>query len=189
MIWRDNMYAIVAHFDQETESSIKKVWSDFSTHSISKYAEEIPNRRPHITLASYKNLNLDEFIPVFDDYYQTQKRLPLTFNVLGTFIKSSALFLTPTPTIKLLNFHTQHHHHFDDYNDNPNSLYLPDRWIPHCTIANRLSNDKVEEAITFCSKNLSIIHSYIEEIAIITTIMENKQCVSAPTVHAISLIK
>lgn len=181
------MYAIVAHFDRETETIINKIWSDLSTHSISKYAEEIPDRRPHITLASYKNLNLEGFIPVFDDYYQSQNRLPLTFNMLGTFLKSSALFLTPTPSIKLLNFHTQHHQHFDQYNDNPNSLYLPDRWIPHCTIANRLSSGKLEEAFTFCSKNLPIIHAQIKEVAIITTIMENNQCVSAPTVHSISL--
>ncbi|WP_075619558.1 2'-5' RNA ligase family protein [Paenisporosarcina indica] len=181
------MYAIVAHFDRETELIIKKVWSDLSTHSISKYAEEIPDRRPHITLASYKNLSLEQFIPVFDDFYQSQSKLPLTLNVLGTFFNSSALFLTPTPSLQLVNFHTQHHKHFNQYNDNPNSLYLPDRWIPHCTIANRLSTDKLEEAYTFCSKNLPIIHAHIEEVTIITTIMENNHCVSAPTVHSVSL--
>ena len=166
------MYAIVAHFDLETESTIKEVWSDLSDHSISKYAEEITVRRPHITLASYKNLDLDKFIPVFDDYYQSQTRIPLTFNVLGTFFNSSTLFLTPTPSLKLLNFHSQHHQYFEIFNDNPNSLYLPGRWIPHCTVANRLSNMKLEEAFTLCSQSLHTIHAQIEEVAIITTIYD-----------------
>ena len=181
------MYAIVAHFDSETESTIKEVWSDLSDHSISKYAEEIPDRRPHITLASYKNLDLDKFIPVFNDYYQSQSRIPLTFNVLGTFFNSSTLFLTPTPSLKLLNFHSEHHHNFEMFNDNPNSLYLPDRWIPHCTIANRLSNIKLEEAFSFCSQSLHSIQAHIEEVAIITTSYDKDACISAPTVHALSL--
>lgn len=181
------MYAIVAHFDQETESLIKKVWSDLSVHSISTYAEEIPYRRPHITLASYKDLNLAEFIPVFDDFYQSHSRLPLTFNVLGSFFYSGALFLTPTPSIKLLDFHAQHHRNFEMFNDNPNSLYLPDRWIPHCTIANRLREGKLKEAYAFCSKSLKTIYAQIEEVAIITTIYENNICTGAPTVHSIPL--
>lgn len=181
------MYAVVAHFDKETEMNIKKLWSDLSDRSISKYAEEIPDRRPHITIASYKDLDLDKFIPTYDEYYQSKPSVPLTLNVLGTFLNSSALFLTPTPSLKLLNFHKNHHKHFEMFNDNPNSLYLPGHWMPHCTIANRLTKDKLEEAFSFCSQSLKYIHAQIEEVAIITTVFENKSIVGAPTIHSIPL--
>lgn len=45
------MYGVVAHFDEKTEHSIKEIWKELSELSISTYAEEVPNRRPHITLA------------------------------------------------------------------------------------------------------------------------------------------
>lgn len=181
------MYAVVAHFNKKTELAIKKVWSDLSDNSISEYAKEIPNRRPHITIASYDKLDLEEYIPLFDEYYKSKSSLSLTLNVLGTFLNSGALFLSPTPSLELLNFHNQHHLNFEAYNDNPNSLYLPDNWIPHCTIANRLSHDKLEEAFIFCTQSLETLHAFIDEIAIINIIYEKNSCNSAPIIHTISL--
>ena len=77
------MHAVVAHFDQETESVIKKLWNELSDCSISTYAQEVADRRPHITLASYKNLDLDAFIPNFDQYYHSQPSLPLALMCWG----------------------------------------------------------------------------------------------------------
>lgn len=52
-----------------------------------------------------------------------------------------------------------------------------------------LIKDKLEDAFTFCSMSMKTLHAHIEEIAIITTIVEIKSCVNAPTVHSISLNK
>lgn len=177
------MYGVVAHFDKQTEQRIKDIWRELSDLSISTYAEEVPNRRPHITLASYNHLKIDEYVILFKSFYASKYRLSLSLNSLGTFMSSGLLFFAPTPSIQLLNFHKEHHDYFQSFEDNPDSLYLPEKWVPHCTIANRLSIDKLKEAIEYCTNRMKSIEGIITEITIIKAIYEHGKCISAPTIY------
>lgn len=69
---------------------------------------------------------------------------------------------------------------FERFNDNPISLYLPDSWIPHCTIANRLSQEKLTEAFNDCSKRHSTILGQIVEVALINVSDERQ----APIIYS-----
>lgn len=42
------MFAVVAHFDQKTEQTINTLWKGLSASSISNYAYEVSDRKPHI---------------------------------------------------------------------------------------------------------------------------------------------
>jgi 2'-5' RNA ligase len=161
------MYGIICMFDEVTEEIIKGIWNDLKTNNISSYAFEVKDRRPHITLASYENINLDLYIKLFTDFYENQQKIDIVLSSLGTFFNSGTLFLSPTPSKSLLQLHEKHHKQFGDFNDNPNSLYLPGKWVPHSTLANRLSAPKLVEAITFCSKSMAPIKGEINEISII----------------------
>jgi len=49
-----------------------------------------------------------------------------------------------------LTFHKKHHQLFGRFNDGTDSLYVPGTWIPHCTLANRLSVEKLKDAYLHC---------------------------------------
>lgn len=168
------MYAVIAIFDHKTEQTIKNIWEELMDQSISFYAYEIEDRRPHITLASYNQLNQNDFIRDMDWFYDKQISVPINFNSIGSFLNSGTLYLSPTFTKGLFELHVNHHQHFKQYNDEPNSLYLPNNWIPHCTIANRLSSTKLAEAFAYCSKRCKIINGAIKEIALIKLLDKNK---------------
>lgn len=51
------MYGLIALFDEKTEQIIKDIWKELKEQSISFYAYEVEDRIPHITLASYNDLN------------------------------------------------------------------------------------------------------------------------------------
>ncbi len=51
------MYGVVALFDAKTEQIIKDIWTELREKSISFYADEVVDRKPHITLASYHSLD------------------------------------------------------------------------------------------------------------------------------------
>jgi hypothetical protein len=51
------MYGVVALFDAKTEQIIKDIWTELKEKSISFYADEVVDRKPHITLASYHNID------------------------------------------------------------------------------------------------------------------------------------
>ncbi|TQR19414.1 2'-5' RNA ligase family protein [Psychrobacillus vulpis] len=174
------MYALIAILDEKTELIIKDIWKELYEKSISIYAYEVENRIPHITLASYNDLNKAEYVKQMDEFYEDKSAIDITFHSIGSFLNSGALFFSPTVTIELMEFHSNHHRYFERFNDNPNSLYLPNNWIPHCTLANRLSPEKLSEAFNYCSKRNSTIQGKIKEVALIDVTNKNK----APIVYS-----
>ncbi|MFS0615631.1 2'-5' RNA ligase family protein [Lederbergia ruris] len=180
------MYGLIALFDERTEQLIRDIWKELKERSISTYAYEVEDRRPHITLAIYNNIkNKTDFIKQMDVIYKNQLAIDIKFNAIGSFLKSGALFFSPTITEDLINFHSNHHKNFKRYNDDPNSLYLPDNWIPHCTIANRLSPEKLAEAFRYCSQRNSTIFGKIVELALIDGSDKSK----APIIYSKELSK
>lgn len=174
------MYGLVALFDERTEKIIKEIWKELQEKSISFYANEVENRRPHITLASYKNLNRIEYLNQMEEFYEGKQAIDINFNSIGSFLNSGALFFSPIVTKELIELHTSHHKYFEKFNDDPNSLYLPNSWIPHCTLANRLSAEKLSEAFNYCSKRNNTITGKIKEVAIIDVSFKNK----APIIYS-----
>ncbi|GHH99462.1 2'-5' RNA ligase family protein [Neobacillus kokaensis] len=179
------MYGLIAIFDETTEQLIKTIWKELYERSISAYAYEVEDRIPHITLASYNNLNISDFIEQINEIYENQPAIDIKFNSIGSFLNSGALFYSPTMTKDLFEFHANHHKKFEQFNDDPNSLYIPDHWIPHCTIANRLSLEKLTEAFHYCTKRISTIQGKIVGVALIDVSDKSK----APIIYSKELIK
>ncbi|WP_066501297.1 2'-5' RNA ligase family protein [Abyssisolibacter fermentans] len=161
------MYGVLAYFDSETEKYFKNLWQQLVDNNISYYSEEVKDRRPHITIADYNKLDEKKFIKDMDKFYNSKPKIQVTLSVLGTFLNSGTLFIAPTLSKELLNFHNRYHEYFEQYNDEPSSFYLPDKWIPHCTIANRLSQKKLLDAFNYCSQNIGIIKAQISELTLI----------------------
>ncbi|MGE7924176.1 2'-5' RNA ligase family protein [Viridibacillus arvi] len=179
------MYGLIAIFDEQTEQIIKDIWKELKEKSISFYAYEVEDRIPHITLASYNDLNLSYLTKQLDVYYEGKQAIDITFNTIGSFLNSGALFLSPTVTAGLIELHTNHHKNFNQFNDDPNSMYLPNRWIPHCTIANRLSPENLSKAFDYCSKRNATISGQIKEIVLINVSIKNK----APIIYSKKFIE
>lgn len=180
------MYGVVVHFDEATELYIKKLWLELSERNISRYAEQVPGRRPHMTIASYSDLALDEFTDQFDELYRSGSRLQLNFSTLGSFIRSGALLLTPNVSAELVHFHQRHHEHFIQHAES-DPLYAPGNWIPHCTIANRLSIVKLLEAFNYCTNRMDVLQAEVAEITLIRSEYSGNTCIGAPSVHSIIL--
>ena len=143
---------------------------------ISGYVDEVPNRRPHLTLADYSNLDEAEFMDMFDRFYNARAGFSLNFGMLGTFIGSGTLFLAPNPAAELLKFHAEHHQYFSRYADEANSLYAPNAWVPHCTIASRLDERKLPEALLYCTGSIQTFIAEIREVSLIKLKYLNNRC-------------
>lgn len=179
------MYGLIALFDDTTEKLVKKLWKELKDKSISFYAYEVEDRRPHITLASYNRLNKPNFIEQMETFYEDKSAIEITFSTIGSFLNSGALFYSPIVTKGLIELHSNHHNNFEEFNDDPNSLYLPDNWIPHCTIANRLPPEKLSEAFDYCSKRNGSVFGKIVELALIDVSNKGK----APIIYSKELKK
>ncbi|MGD6967489.1 2'-5' RNA ligase family protein [Rossellomorea vietnamensis] len=176
------MYGLIALFDEKTEKTVRGIWKELKEQSISDYAYEVIDRIPHITLASCRSIKEDSFIDRMEEVYHTQKLVDITFNSLGSFMKSGSLFLFPVVTEELTNLHSSYYEAFKEFKVKNNPLYESDEWVPHCTLANRLSVKKLAEAFTYCSTNVGVVSGAINEIALIKV-----QGDTAPVIHSIKL--
>lgn len=167
-------YALVGYLDYETEIYFKGVWKYLSENNITQYGVEKEGKRPHITIADYDKLDVDNFLEILNEFYEKKSNIKISLNILGTFINTGTLFLAPTLSTELINFHSSHHEYFKAFNENENSLYLPGRWTPHCTIASRLSDDNMIQAFMYCKSNLNKIYGKINEIALIEVELNDK---------------
>ncbi|KGX84879.1 2'-5' RNA ligase family protein [Pontibacillus marinus] len=181
------MYAVVGYFGPQTEEQIQAIWKDLSEQGISDYAYRVGGNRPHITFAGYDEVDESSFITDLESYYNDKEAVDVEMNVLGTFIGSSTLFITPIMTKELLNFHCDHHEAFHSYQDNPESLYQPGKWIPHCTIANYLDGDALQQAFDYCSKQLTPLKATIQEISLIKVVREEGEVKEAVNLFSVTL--
>ncbi|MBL4938297.1 2'-5' RNA ligase family protein [Clostridium sp. YIM B02515] len=180
------MYAVAALFDTETEKCIKNLWNGLSDKGISNYGQEAKDRRAHITIADYNNLDKNSFIELAEEVYKDKNQIEISLSILGTFVKSGTLFVSAAITTELHELHKNYHDKFAEFNDDPNSFYLPGKWVPHCTIASRLNDENMLKAFDYCSKELKMIKGKITEIALLEFKEFNEAgvCINAPIIYS-----
>lgn len=185
------MYAVAALFDNATEKCIKNLWNSLRDKEISNYGQEVKDRRAHITIADYNNLDKNSFIELMEEVYKDKNEIEISLSILGTFIKSGTLFVSAVITTELQEFHKSYHDRFSKFNDDPNSFYLPGKWVPHCTIASRLNDENMLKAFDYCSKELKMIKGKITEIALLEFQEFNEAgvCINAPIIYSKNLSK
>lgn len=159
-------YAFVCYLDNDTENIFRSIWNDLSKSDITQYGVENKALRPHITIADYSDLDKNRFMKLLEQFYKDKKRIEISLNVLGTFINTGTLFLAPAMSYGLNDLHRNHHNAFGMFDTNENSLYLPGKWTPHCTIASRLDANKIIRAFEYCSRAISKKTAVLTEIAL-----------------------
>jgi len=177
------VYWFIALFDEQTEAQVKGIWQELKEQSLSYYIDEVKDGRPHITLASYEQLDKEEYIRKIDAFYEEVGKVELTFNTVSSFLNYGTIFLAPTVTENLLSLHSAHHHHFERFNGSANSLYLPGKWIPHCTVANQLESDDLARVFQYCFSEVNPIFGKIEAVALIELKEEDEEGMDAPIVY------
>jgi 2'-5' RNA ligase len=160
------MYAILGLFDDKTNRMILDMWKEMREKRISFYGADLEENLPHITMASYTNLDRIQFKQRMDSYIEKQTPIEFSFQSIGTFLQTSTIYYAPKVTKHLLLEHEKFHTHFQAFHD-PESMYIPNRWIPHCTLANNLSEEKLAEAYTYAVQRHLPFNGQIEGLALI----------------------
>ncbi len=145
-------YAIVLYFDQPTENQVRGIWEGLAEAGISR---EILNSgiHPHITLAIYDDLQCQPCEKALNKFATRTGRLKIQVSHLGFFSRPEfVLFLAPTVTAQLLEFHAKVHKSLAQEAGKSWEIYQPGNWVPHCTLVMNLDAPKLNQAISHCKK-------------------------------------
>ncbi|WP_274650889.1 2'-5' RNA ligase family protein [Paenibacillus humicola] len=179
------MYAVELFFDAPFEAYVRSVWKTLSDRNISTEMQDICGVRPHLTMAVYDDIpRLDTFFERFSAWTESSPAIHLKFDVLAFFPASGTLFLGPTVTDSLIRWHRQYHAEFDELLPNPHSFYVPNQWVPHCTLAIRLTPDQAAEAMAFCYPDFRPLQTRVIEAGVVKLGYDsNHRCTSSSTIH------
>ncbi|PHT56216.1 hypothetical protein CQW23_04702 [Capsicum baccatum] len=160
-------YAIELYFDPALENQVLKAWNVLARRQISTQLIEIESR-PHITLFSSPNFDPSKLENVVKNFSSKQESLPLSFGSIGSLPSDdNVLFLAPTPTLSLLQFHSQLFDAMKKEGIEIAEEHRPDTWIPYCPVAEEVPKTRMGEAFTVLRDLKLPVAGYAMEIALV----------------------
>ncbi|MBP2620650.1 2'-5' RNA ligase family protein [Streptococcus panodentis] len=160
------MYAIIATLDKFSQEQVRLIWHKLSINNLSNYAYEVDNREPHLTLASLERMELPAIQLILNKLAKQYSVLDLNFSSISSFLGSSIVTLNPVKTPKMTAFHAELHGEIEVY-VSEFSPYLPNNWVPHVTLANRIEYKKLSQVYLFCLEHCPPITGTITGLKLI----------------------
>ncbi|XP_052188765.1 uncharacterized protein LOC127799080 [Diospyros lotus] len=141
-------YAIELYFDPALENQVLKAWNVLARRQISTQLIELESR-PHITLFSSPLIDLTKLENIVKSLASKQEPLSISFSSIGSLpTGENVLFLAPTPSLSLLQFHLQLCDAMKKEGIEIGEEYSPDSWIPYCPVAEEVPKSRMAEAFT-----------------------------------------
>ena len=160
-------YVIELYFDKTMEDQILAFRESIYRLGVNPVLGKMEDR-PHVSLAVFGVEEPQKLIQITSFFAKEVKRFPVELAAVGMFPTSSnVVYLQPVPSIQLLTMHKVFCQILEKENINPSRYYLPDHWIPHCTLEFELSDDQFDLAIRLCKKHFSPINGYFESLGVI----------------------
>lgn len=160
-------YAVEMYFDETTENKIKRYFKLLSDLGLSKTIYEM-GTRPHISLAVYNEVDLNNLSEKLQEFLNDQKPIKLSFVSISIFpTEPSTVFLAPSLSEELLKIHRDYHDFTKEFLKAEWTYYLPNHWIPHCAIAVEISKQKAANIVDVILKDFSQFDFFIEKVGIV----------------------
>lgn len=162
------MYLLSLYFDKDSSSKIQKLIDRAALKSGNNFMidGEVP---PHITIAAFQFEDEKEVIEVLDKTIGKFKEGIITWASVGVF-KSSVIFLAPVLNNYIHNLSVEINNSLRGLeNMSINKFYVPFQWMPHTTIAKKLSREELLVAFEEVERNFVAFNGMVTSIGLSKT--------------------
>ncbi len=158
-------YAIELVFDDESQNTINKLRKLLNENGVHDEAVKLN----HISIGDYRTNDIEGLKSKVLKFSEMVEPFEITLCAAGTFMtKENVIFLVPIMTEKLKSVHKKFIDFMSDFDGKLNQYYDIDRWMPHCTIAIRLTDEELFKGIKLLKNNIKLpIKVKLEKIDII----------------------
>ena len=140
-------YAIVLYFDDATNKTIGNLIERTAALSGNNYMLDI-GIPPHVTLGCFFSDEQADLYEQVKSFAKGVTPFEVTFHSIGAF-EPYVLFASPVKDECLSQLNASLHESLlDDYEPAENANYLPDRWMPHCSLVVKLDKEQFAKAQT-----------------------------------------
>jgi 2'-5' RNA ligase len=129
---------------------ICELWDEFGVFEPAPSMAAL-NHPPHITLAIYNSIDEDRLSRAMHQVMDGQPPLQLTFRSIARFDEPGLVFwAAPDVSATLLPMHAKLHQLIDPAFCHEH--YRPGSWVPHCTLAFRVTEANLTKAIELANR-------------------------------------
>ncbi|GGS92894.1 2'-5' RNA ligase [Planobispora rosea] len=147
--------ALELYLDPVAEKRIRTLWEALAREGVPSMRDLLKGRhRPHVSLISASRLDGPAVAQALRGM-EVARPFELRFDFVGQFL-GRVLWLGPVPTTELLAHHAAVHARLTEAGIGGFEVYLPGRWVPHCTLSMRVPFPKLLDAIRLCMDVLPI---------------------------------
>jgi 2'-5' RNA ligase len=141
-----NNFAVELSFNPALDAKVRATWATLVANGLLS-----PTRkrwRPHITLGVSATIDLPGLRDEMRAFASKLRAMPVALAYVGSFPGiEGVIFFGPVVRRELLDLHRAFHARFARFAGGINRLYLPDSWVPHCTIETGLPPVKIARAL------------------------------------------
>ena len=120
---------------------------------------------PHITLAGFTDAEPTALRDVTRQFASLEAPIEIDLQSLGAFASPDrVLFLAPVVTQALLEMHGRFHALLGPAGLRASDYWLPGRWVPHCTLEQKLTPAQLGEAMTQASQTFQPIRGTLGQV-------------------------
>ncbi len=162
------LYVIQCEFDTETDMFVRKIWKRIADAGIS--ARMLDKRyTPHITLfATRDEIDINDLEKRLYEAFLDIQPIQILLGSFATFMsESGVLYLSVVPNRALLDLHNCFFEQIGGTLNGTNDFHKPGRWIPHCTMLNKSTGDKVRETLTLLGDVSLPVAGKIDKISLV----------------------
>jgi len=143
--------AIVLYFDKKTEDKIFSIWRNLARGKLTSYLLDI-GIRPHITLAVFEQAEIKSLSSATETFARDIESFEINLCSAGTFpVSRRPIYYLPVPTKQLLGIHSEYYNSIKSIGLKWENYYLPENWVPHCTVAEKVGDENVfKQTFWYC---------------------------------------
>ncbi len=135
-------YAVQLLLDKRAAAKVHGVWETLRDADVSSVMLDLQSR-PHVTLAVYEDLEIQPFETQVKAFFASETSIDVPLSGVGTFHGTEGvIYCSPVVTPELLSLHERFHKRFDFLAEGAWAYYRPGSWVPHCTLAIHVPDEK-----------------------------------------------
>lgn len=160
-------YAVELYFNSQIEKRVRDLRHTLVEQGISSTLDKLGDR-PHVSLAVFSDVDFDKLASLAEKFANEIEPFEFQLSAISTFpTDENVLFLSPIPTNQLLNCHHDFHHRLTKAELTPLLYYVPENWMPHCSIEMDIPNKQLTKAMEVCKKSFTPLLGQFQEIGIV----------------------
>jgi 2'-5' RNA ligase len=160
-------FAVELYLDGESDRRVRALWRMLAEAGAGSRAEH-GGAAPHVSLATFEHVDHPHAVAALSRFVESCEPLTISFNSVGSFQSPErVIFLAPARDESLLATHAEFHGFLRSMALESSALYAPGRWVPHCTLAQRVPADAFEAVLRKAQDALVPFDATLLEIGLV----------------------